>query len=125
MGGTGETTRPGEATAAASQPEAPSLTQQVADQGSTTTEAVNFALAVSALNAKGQVAFGKHWESAKNWLAERYTAKFTPDRVRHSLGDLSGDELKALTAGLAANTRYFTREWHKHRKLAAKTINIK
>lgn len=109
---------------AANQADAHAATDQAANQGSTT-EAVNFALAVSALNAKGQVAFGRYWESAKNWLAERYTAKLTPDRVRHSLGDLSSTELVALTEGLAANTRYYTREWHKHRKAMAKTINIK
>ncbi len=86
-----------------------------------TSENVSCALSLAALNAKGAVAFAKHWESAKNWLAERYTAKATPDMIRHSLVDLTGAELEALLAGFAANGRYYVREWHKHRKVVAKT----
>jgi len=94
---------------------------QDTDQGQTTSENVSCALAMAALNAKGAVAFAKHWESAQNWLVERYTAKATPDLIRHSLVDLSSAELEALLAGLGTNTRYYVQEWHKQRKVVAKT----
>jgi hypothetical protein len=96
-----------------------SLPHKPPNQPSTSSEAVRSALAMAALNAKGMVVFGKDWESAKNWLTERYTNKLTPEHLRHSLGNLSSDELEALTAGLAANSHYYVREWHKHRKAAA------
>lgn len=68
---------------------------------------------VRRFHAEGTKTFGKQWDDARHWLIERYTKAMTPDKVRRSSNDMSGDELDVIADGLVEKRAYYQKEFGK------------
>jgi hypothetical protein len=80
--------------------------------------------ALKAFQARGTEVFGADWDTARGWLIERYTAKETPDNVRHSSKDLTDVELNALRSNMDEYTKGILKAWDARRaELNAITVN--
>ena len=80
--------------------------------------------ALKAFQARGTEVFGADWDTARGWLIERYTAKETPDNVRHSSKDLTDMELNALRGNMDEYAKGIVKAWATRRaELASITVN--
>lgn len=61
------------------------------------------------LMAEGTEIFGKDWDPARHWLVETFTARFTPDNIRHSSSLLTEDECEKIADKLAAEPAKYRR----------------
>ena len=80
--------------------------------------------AMKAFHARGTELFGKDWDTARGWLIERYTAKETPDKVRHSSKELTDVELNALRNNMDEYAKGILKAWDARRaELDGITVN--
>lgn len=66
-----------------------------------------------AFHAQGVSVFGKDWENARHWFIARYTRKMTPQDVRESANELTGQELQTLRLTLVDRGDFYLAEYAK------------
>lgn len=58
--------------------------------------------------------FGDNANAARPWLIKRFTSATTPENIRESSKDLSGDEMRAVIDALKSKSDYYAEEFEKH-----------